>query len=187
MGQIKAIITDFDGTLVNTLMANLCAYKEAFKSVGIELNNELYKECYGLRFDDLCKWVGLKDKELCNQVKELKKKIYPSYFEYCVLNDKLLNYIRYCKSIGLKTCIASTAAKTNLYNVLNYFGITGDFDIIISGEDVSHGKPNPEVYNKALTLLDCESDEALVFEDSHVGCKAAEAANISYIKIRNFA
>ena len=107
-------------------------------------------------------------------------------FKYIELNQSLMMFIRHMKSNGVRTCIASTAASANLYNVLNYFGIGDNFDIVITGEHVSKGKPNPEVYLKALALLECEPDEAIVFEDSDVGCEAAENAEISYIRIQNF-
>ena len=45
--MIKAIITDFDGTLVDTFEANLRAYQEAFYQVGITLMAEKYRECFG--------------------------------------------------------------------------------------------------------------------------------------------
>lgn len=51
--MIKAIITDFDGTLVDTFEANLRAYQEAFYQVGITLMAEKYRECFGYRFDPL--------------------------------------------------------------------------------------------------------------------------------------
>jgi HAD superfamily hydrolase (TIGR01509 family) len=60
------------------------------------------------------------------------------------------------------------------------------FDIIITGENVNKGKPNPEVYLKALALLECEPDEVFVFEDSETGCEAAENAEINYIKVINY-
>ena len=182
MGQIKAIITDFDGTLVDTFLANLNAYQEAFKYYGYELTEEQYRKYYGLRFDAFCDKMNI-SKEHRNNIKTLKKNIYPKFFNYLNLNKNLMVFIISCKKQGMKTCIASTASKDNLYNVLNYFKIKDYFDIIISGENVSHGKPNPEVYNKALALLDCDSDEALVFEDSNVGCEAAENADLKYIKI----
>ena len=186
MGQIKAIITDFDGTLVNTFLSNYYAYKEACKQYGYTLTKEQYKEWYGLRYDDLCKKIGISS-EHKSAIKELKKKIYPSFFEYLTINQNLLSFINASKMMcGLKTCIASTASRENLYNVLKYFNIEEYFDIVITGENVSHGKPNPEVYNKALALLDCEPDEVLVFEDSNVGCEAAENAGINYVKIFNF-
>ena len=183
MGRIRAIITDFDGTLVNTFASNFYAYQEACKQYGYTLTKEQYKEWYGLRYDDLCKKIGISN-EHKSAIKELKKKIYPSFFDYLRLNEGLMKFIISSKTQGIKTCIASTASRENLYNVLNHFNIEEYFDIIITGENVTHGKPNPEVYNKALTLLDCEPDEALVFEDSNVGCEAADNAEINYIKVK---
>jgi beta-phosphoglucomutase len=58
--------------------------------------------------------------------------------------------------------------------------------VIITGEDVKYGKPNPEVYYKSLNILNCSSEDAIVFEDSNIGCEAAENAGISYIKITKF-
>ena len=183
MGRIKAIITDFDGTLVNTFDANFYAYQEAFKQYGYVLNIEQYNELYGLRYDDLCDRLNIKE-EHRKSIKELKKTLYPLFFNYLKLNDKLIQFIVYSKSQGIKTCIASTASRENLYNVLNYFDIKDLFDIIITGENVSKGKPNPEVYIKAMEMLECEPEEVLVFEDSIVGCEAAENAKLNYIKVK---
>ena len=61
MGRIKAIITDFDGTLVNTLMANYFAYREAFESYNYQLTLNEYKQCYGLRFDKFCDKMNIKE------------------------------------------------------------------------------------------------------------------------------
>ena len=88
--------------------------------------------------------------------------------------------------MSIKTCIASTATRENLFAVLKHFNIDKYFDIIISGENVSKGKPDPEVYIKALNLLECEPEEVIVFEDSDVGCEAVEAANMNYIKITKY-
>ena len=184
MGRIKAIITDFDGTLVNTFNANFYAYHEAFKQYGYELTRDQYKECYGLRYDAFCDKMDIKQDDR-KPIKELKKKIYPDFFDYLTINQNLLTFIRASHILyGIKTCIASTATKENLYNVLKYFEIEDAFDIIITGENVSKGKPDPEVYLKALNLLECDTDEVIVFEDSKVGCEAAENAELNYIKVK---
>lgn len=184
MGRIKAIITDFDGTLVNTFNANFCAYHEAFKQYGYELTRDQYKECYGLRYDAFCDKMDIKQDDR-KPIKELKKKIYPDFFDYLTINQNLLTFIRASHILyGIKTCIASTATKENLYNVLKYFEIEDAFDIIITGENVSKGKPDPEVYLKALNLLECNTDEVIVFEDSEVGCEAAENVGLNYIKVK---
>lgn len=184
MGCISAIITDFDGTLVNTFESNYCAYKEAFEKYGYSITEEQYKECFGLRYDGLCERFNIKD-EHKQLIKDLKKEVYPKYFDKLKLNTYLMMIINAAKNMNIKICIASTASKENLYNVLNHFNIEKYFDLIITGEDVKFGKPNPEVYNIALNKLDCKSDEAIVFEDSDVGCLAAYDAGINYIKIDN--
>ena len=120
MGRIRAIITDFDGTLVNTFKANYYAYKEAFIQYGYELTEEQYKECFGLRFDGLCDKLNV-PKEIRDDIKKEKKESYPKFFSWLELNESLMKFIAYSKAIGIKTCIASTASKENLYNVLNHF------------------------------------------------------------------
>lgn len=186
MGCLKAIITDFDGTLVDTFMANFLAYQEVFKQYGYTLTKEQYRKCYGLRFDAFCDEMKIPH-DIRQPMKELKKNIYPSYFKYIELNNHLMLFIRYMKHQGIKICIASTATRENLYAVLKYFNnLDSYFDIIITGENVSKGKPNPEVYLKALNLLECESDEVIVFEDSDIGCEAAENAELKYVRIQNF-
>jgi len=184
MGQIEAVITDFDGTLVDTFIANFNAYLESFKHFGYKLTKEQYRKCYGLRFDAFCDKMNIKEEDR-KLLKEYKKEVYPKYFKYIELNNSLMTFIKYLKSIGIKTCIASTASKENLYNVLNHFKITDVFDVILCGEDVKFGKPDPYVYFEALKRLKVNSDNAIVFEDSDVGCIASYDAGINYIKITN--
>ena len=72
--MIKAIITDFDGTLVDTFKANLLAYQMAFHEVGLTLTQEKYHECFGLRYDAFLSRMGIFDDNVANEIKNLKKK-----------------------------------------------------------------------------------------------------------------
>ena len=101
MGRIKAIITDFDGTLVDTLMANYLAYREAFESFDYQLSLDEYKQCYGLRFDAFCDKMNIKQDDR-KPIKELKKKIYPAYFSHIRLNESLLRFIKSAKQMTYK-------------------------------------------------------------------------------------
>ena len=82
--MIKALITDFDGTLVDTFEANLRAYQKAFADVGITLTAERYRECFGYRFDRFMMAMGMYDDETALRIKEAKKEYYPQYFEPCI-------------------------------------------------------------------------------------------------------
>lgn len=181
--MIKALITDFDGTLVDTFEANLRAYQEAFHQVGLELTADRYKECFGYRFDRFMTAMAVYDEQIASRIKELKKDAYPKYFNHLVPNDKLIELIATFHQMGAKTAIASTARKENLMNAVNHLDIAHHFDLIYAGVDVTKGKPDPEIYLKSMAALGVTPDETLIFEDSPVGFQAAKASGAKYIPV----
>lgn len=181
--MIDAIITDFDGTLVNTFIANFRAYQEAFNRVELKLTMEKYQECFGLRFDGFMQAVGVDDPCVANAIREIKKDVYPHYFSELKVNGILLNFIERFHNMGGKTAIASTARKENLLNAVNYLGIAQHFDIVYAGNDVKQGKPSPDIYIKAMNALNVTPNETLIFEDSPVGFEAASASGTQYVKV----
>lgn len=181
--EIKLIITDFDGTLVNTFQANYHAYSEAFGQVGLSLSEEQYRQCYGLRFDDFMAKMAIDDAETRKRIRAIKGECYPNHFGLLRLNEPLLNFIRMFRAGGGLTAVASTARGKNLSNALAHIGATEDFDLILAGEDVKQGKPSPEIYQTVMSRMGVTPDETLIFEDSPVGLQAASAAGAHLIKI----
>lgn len=181
--MIKAIITDFDGTLVDTFDSNLMAYQKAFYEVGMTLTAEKYRECFGYRFERFITAMAISDENIAKRIKELKMNYYPQYFEFLRPNTALIELIRSFHAMGGKTALASTASKENLMNALNYIGAVDIFDLIYTGKDVKEGKPSPEIYYKTMAELHVEPSDTLIFEDSDAGIQAAEASNAHYIKI----
>ncbi len=181
--MIRSIITDFDGTLVDTFEANLRAYQEAFHSVGRDITAEKYRECFGLRFDVFMLRMGIFDDNETKAIKEAKKEAYPKYFKYLRPNQPLISLIEtFHQKVGM-TAIASTARKENLMNAVNYLGIANHFDLIFAGVDVKQGKPNPEIYLKTMEALNVKPEETLIFEDSEVGIEAAHACGAIVVPV----
>ena len=89
------------------------------------------------------------------------------------------------KQSGGLTAVASTARKENLMNALNYIDAADAFSLILAGEDVKHGKPNPEIYNTVLERLNILPSEAMVFEDSSVGIEAAKQSGINFVIVNS--
>lgn len=181
--MIRAVITDFDGTLVDTFDANFYAYEEAFRLNGLTITRSQYRECFGLRFDDFMQHMGVADDRVKSCIKKDKARIYPSYFSYLISNEPLIAFIRKARLSGVKTAIASTAQRENLMNVLDYLQLGNVFDEIISGMGVKLGKPAPEIYLKAMEILKVSPRETLIFEDSEVGLQAAESSQANFMKI----
>ncbi len=180
---IRAIISDFDGTLVDTFEANFQAYKKAFNLCGLHITREDYLSCFGLRFDAFMERMKVQDDSIRNIIRKEKARLYPECFDLLIPNRSLIDFVKKVKLSGVKTAIASTAQMENLMNVLNYLSLADMFDEIIAGKDVQKGKPNPEIYLKAMDLLGVLPEETLIFEDTEVGLQAAEASGANYVKV----
>lgn len=183
--QTKLLITDFDGTLVNTFKANFFAYQKAFSEVGLLLTEKDYHKYFGFRFDLFMNKMNVKDKSIQLKIKQLKSQYYPEYFKFLEINNSLLEFIKSFKRSGGYTAIASTATRKNLENALSYIKAKDTFHYILAGEEVNQGKPSPEIYLNVLKHFNVQPDEALVFEDSEVGIQSAQAAGINYIVINS--
>lgn len=181
--ELKLIITDFDGTLVDTFEANYRAYQEAFTLNKLVLNREDYQRCFGYRYNDFMKVIGVTDDHVKKEIRRIKGEVYPHYFEYLQPNGPLIGFIKAFHGEGQKTAIASTARRLNLMNALTYLQLSNLFDCIWTGEDVKYGKPNPEIYLKVMNYMEVQPNQTLIFEDSEIGCEAAEASGAHYIKI----
>jgi len=184
--DIKLVITDFDGTLVNTFNANLKSYKMAFDIIGIPFSEDLYEKNFGVRFDGLMDAFGIKEEKIRNLIKQKKALFYKENLNQIVLNEPLLAILKFFKTQNIKIALASTASRQNLLNVLDFFHLNAFFDIIISGEDVKNGKPAPDVYLKVLEKANVEPENAITFEDTSIGNESAKLANIRCVGIHFF-
>ena len=73
----------------------------------------------------------------------------------------------------MKTVLVTTASGENVRAILRHFDLEHAFDFVITGDDVTRHKPDPEAYRLALARLQLEPDECLAFEDSDVGAASA--------------
>ena len=185
--MIKAIITDFDGTVADTFEANYQSYRDVFVSEGLTLGREQYRECYGLRFDSFMERMGISDADMRERIRHGKAERYPNHFDLVKPNKIIIRLIERSKESGVATAIASTARRENLERALQYLGIEGLFDVVVAGEAVRKGKPDPEIYQTCMSLLGVSPEETLIFEDSETGLAAAERSGAAYLKItQNF-
>lgn len=183
MSQIRLLITDFDGTLVDTFESNFLAYREAFSKYGLNLSKKQYSDCFGLRFDDFMERMKIDEEDKKAGIRRFKSRVYPMFFDKLKINKSLIMLLQSFKQSGGMTAVASTARKENLMNVLIHLGIADIFSLILSGEDVKEGKPHPEIYLKVMKELGVSPEESLVFEDSCVGIESAKSAGINHILV----
>ena len=178
----KVAIFDMDGLIFNT-------ERQFFK-----FESMVHKKYgYPSRIEDFTQTLGLS----FASVKEVHKKIFGEDFSTeqifketreLVAKDVEENGLEIMKGIpelleffkenGTICCIASSTVTPMVEKYLNIAGIRDYFKHIIGGDQVKNSKPNPEIFLKALGKTPFNKDEAVIFEDSENGIRAAHAAGI---------
>jgi HAD superfamily hydrolase (TIGR01509 family) len=184
--MIKGLFFDLDGTLVNTLEANIQAYIAVGKKAGVSITREMFVSTFGKRID---KWLpefypDITDKKI-EQIKKYKAEIYPDHLHLATPHTKLIDFIRTVRPHHV-TALVTTAQKKNAQAVMDAMGISDLFDHFVAGNEVEHPKPHPEAYLKALGLAKLQPAEVLAFEDSKTGIEAAHKAGLQVMRIRSF-
>ena len=184
MAQIKLILLDFDGTLVDTKEANAGAYIEALAEAGIIIDKQEYLDKYfGMRCIEFMRCVGLKSDEDIRAVRRRKIELYPNYFHTTRLNKPLWNWCQMMRSLGVKVWIVSTGHIDNITNVMRYLNLSDGIDGIITGDDVERPKPHPDCFLKAMNMVGVTPEETIIFEDSAMGLEAAKRSGAAYVKV----
>lgn len=184
MRNYLGYISDLDGTLCDTLPANIAAYSAAFEDAGLIFDENEYKENFGLRYDEMIATLApTATADQATLIAERKQIHYKESLSLIKANISLIDLLFSLKSQGAKIALATTARKENASAVLQYLKIDSLFDVAIFGEDVKLGKPNPECYIIASERLSIAATDCLVFEDSDIGIAAAQSAGASTLRI----
>ena len=184
MSNIKLILLDFDGTLADTRMANGRAYIQALSEVGINISiNEYTAKYFGMRCREFLRDVGIESDDVARKLRRRKVEIYPSYFDSVHLNAPLWEWCQMMRTMGTKVWIVSTGHIDNITNVMRHLNIINGVDGIISGDDVTLPKPNPECFLRAMEIEGATPRETIIFEDSAMGLEAAERSGAAYVKV----
>ncbi len=172
----KLVMVDLDGTLVDTLVANYRAYSRALNEHGYGLSLETYaRQCDGRSYKDFLPELLGGGTELMEEIHEKKKRYYPDCLKYAVVNGNLVAMLKAMRG-EYHTALVTTASRANVESILGYFGLQSLFDLVVTQEDVKKSKPDPTCYLKAREHFGMKAEDAVIFEDSSAGLKAALAS-----------
>ena len=175
---MKLIIVDLDGTLFDTKDVNYHAYKEAIAPYGYDMDYKYYCEfCNGRHYLDFLPQVTTTDSEILSAMHKAKKIAYKNHLDKAVLNKGLVDIIRLMRG-EYKTAVVTTASKENCWDILNQFEIAGLFDLVLTHDDITKSKPDPEVFLKAAEYTQTAPGNCLVVEDAVAGIEAAKAGGM---------
>lgn len=182
--MFKAVLFDMDGVLVDS------------ETVIAEAAVRMFARRYGLTVShaDFIPFVGAGENRYLGGVAEhygltidiaqAKDWTYAIYRELAMAGEAgmrlipgAVDYVRACRAVGLRVAVASAADLTKVLINLEYLGLGDrDFDTILSGQDVEHKKPHPEIYLEAARRVGVAAADCLVVEDAVNGIRAGVAA-----------
>ncbi|GMK38107.1 haloacid dehalogenase [Paenibacillus sp. CCS19] len=185
---IRALLFDFDGLTVDTETLWYEAFVELYRDHGQELSLEQYAQCIGTTFASFDPYQELMNRGVDRSREELKRMvdaIYTNKTGQLELRPGVRAYLDEAKSLGLRIAIVSSSERAWIDPYIRRFELDGYYDLIMTGDKVEHVKPDPALYLKALNELQINADEAIAFEDSLNGLKAAKQAGIRCIVVPN--
>ncbi|MDO5311295.1 MAG: HAD family phosphatase [Clostridia bacterium] len=180
----KLAMFDMDGTLFDTRAVNYNAYKKALQLVGGDVEYDFFlSNCYGKHYKDFVPYFTSE----VEKVHDLKKDLYSCYLYTAVENTHLFSIMRSLREKDYYTALVTTASKKNVMDLLSCFGRENEFDLIVTQENVSKNKPDPEAYLYAMEHFSIAPENSIIFEDSKTGIAAAEASGAYLYIVKGFA
>lgn len=187
--MVKAFIFDFDGLIVDTETPWYYAFRDIYEEHGVELGLELWSKNVGTSFEEFHPFLYLEQvlqqKIDHEHIKLLSEQKYEAYLGQAAILPGVYELLQSAREKGIQLAVASSSTRDWVHGYLQKLGIFDYFTVVHTSEDVKRVKPDPELYLLALQSLGVEASEAIVFEDSPNGLKAANAAGIRCIIVPN--
>jgi len=186
---VKALIFDFDGTLVDTMPLHFKAWTQVFHRIGIDCSKEMFFKKAGLPAWKIAGIVlekaGVRNKfdprVICNQKYEIFDKLVP---EIKIIKPVANIVYRYYNTMPLSIGTGGHIATVEL--TLKYTGLDRYFDIIVTSDDVPNHKPEPDTFLYCARRMNTPAEYCQVFEDGDCGIEAAKRAGMMVTDIRPF-
>jgi len=185
---IKAVVFDMDGVLIDAREWHYEALNIALSHFGFSIS----------RADHIARFDGLptRDKLAClsaeyglpiglhGLISDIKQASTAELvYRQCKPNFEHEYLLRELRSRGIKLGLASNSIRASIDLMLSRANIAVYFDVVLSNEDVTNAKPEPDIYVEAMLRLESRAEETLVVEDNEHGIAAARAAGCHVLQV----
>lgn len=183
----KAVIFDMDGLMIDSERVTFEEYEKKLKQLGYQdFNESLYLQCLGKNKKGICQvfydHYG-NDFPMEEVWDEVHISIDERLREFVPKKPGLNELLQYLNQQGYKVVIATSSSRNRVDEIIRCANIEAYIDDSICGDEVSHGKPDPEIFLKACEKVSVDPLDALVLEDSEPGILAAYRGGIDVICI----
>ena len=188
MRKQTLILVDLDGTLFDTVAVNAASYRAALEEVGATVTDEYYaKYCNGGYYKTFLRPLpgGDPDPALVERVHDRKKALYSACLGAARKNEALFALLAAMRPAA-HLAVVTTGSRRNAAEILDYFGCRDWFELVLTSEDVTRNKPDPEGYLTAMARFGADAAHTMIFEDSAPGLAAARATGAAVFAVDRF-
>jgi beta-phosphoglucomutase family hydrolase len=186
MAKLEAVIWDLDGVLANTASYHLSAWQETFAKRGIKFTEEDFRRSFGQRNDTIIKNT-LGEQTTQGEIEAIAEEKEATFRR--MVGQKIkpipgaVELVYSLRRQGVKLAIASSTPIENIRLITSSLGVANCFQAIVTGHDVTEGKPSPQVFLEAAKRLGAEPDNCIVIEDAVAGVTAAKRAGMHCVAV----
>ena len=190
--RVEAAIFDFDETIIDLERQHTVADDRLCRAMGsrYEDMSEEFRAASGRRIIDHVRemrstfgWQRSEGDLLAERQKYFDEEIAASADLELMAGVRAI--VSSLHESGMTLAITSSAVRSSIEAVLERFGLLGRFAVIVDGSEVERGKPDPQAYIVTAGRLGVDPPQCVVFEDAAVGVRAAKAAGMYCIAVRN--
>ena len=180
-------IVDCDGTIADSMRLHHKAWQFALKENGatIDYTWEIFTGLAGVGHADTVRKLNARfgmhlypDKVTMD-----KENWYAGHVEEVQPITPMTDYVRSLHAKGAKMAVASGGPRTLVLRTLRAIGLEGMFQAVVTQDDITHSKPDPEIFLKAAQRIGADPSKCVVFEDSVLGIAGAKSAGMDWVKI----
>lgn len=185
--KYDALIFDMDGTLIHNMPIHNLVWQDTLSEAGVQIElEEFNRTTTGKKNSEILRMLlgdHLNETEISHWA-ERKEALYRERFA-----DKreplpgLLHILDQAKELQIPMAVATAAPPANISFILDGLNLRRYFKVVVGGDDVQQGKPDPEIFLKAAKALEVEPTRSLVFEDALSGVEAARRADMDAVLI----
>ena len=170
------VVFDFDGLMFNTEELYTEVGREILRRRGQQQTKELVDSMMG-RPDREALAIMIQCCELAETVEQLQMETELIFQELVESRlqpmSGLFELLDRLETASIPKAIATSSRRATVRDLLSRFDLESRFDFLLAAEDISQGKPDPEVYLEAIRRFGVPAERVLVLEDSYNGCRAA--------------
>jgi beta-phosphoglucomutase family hydrolase len=183
--HVRGLVFDCDGTIADTMPAHYKAWVQALGEHNVEFPEAMFYEMGGIPTPRIIELLNERHghnmpvMETVNYKEGLFEQLIPQVMPI----EPVVNVIREYDG-KLPMAVATGGFRHICHKTLDVLGLRHKFKAIVTAEDVTHGKPSPDIFLEAARQLGVDPKLCLAFEDANLGVQAAEAAGMQVVDVR---